>query len=71
MLSDPSVRFVSLKMVAIEIASCTSLCIQFLHFSGENEDMNNRLQAVRQRVVELERNISNLHMTCEKYQQVC
>lgn len=35
---------------------------------GECDDLNNRLQAVRNRVVELERNISNLHINCEKYQ---
>ena len=37
---------------------------------GECDDLNNRLQAVRNRVVELERNISNLHINCEKYQAV-
>ena len=37
---------------------------------GECEELNNRLQAVRNRVVELERGMSNLHMNCDKYQMV-
>eukprot|EP00794_Sanderia_malayensis_P005047 gene5047-5704_t len=36
---------------------------------NESEDGSNRLHAVRQRIVELERNIANLQMTCDKYQQ--
>ncbi len=55
-------RFVQLEEIILSLVSNV--------FSDESGDANNRLQAVRQRVVELERNISNLQMTCDKYQQV-
>ena len=42
----------------------------YLLFSGENTELTSRLQTVRQKAVELEKNLANVTATCEKHQDV-
>ena len=38
--------------------------------SGENTELTSRLQTVRQKAAELEKNLANVTATCEKYEDV-
>ena len=39
-------------------------------FLGENTELTSRLQTVRQKAVELEKNLANVTASCDKYQEV-
>ena len=39
-------------------------------FLGENTELTSRLQTVRQKAVELEKNLANVTANCDKYQEV-
>ena len=39
-------------------------------FTGENTELSSRLQTVRQKVIELEKNLANVTASSEKYSEV-
>ena len=41
-----------------------------IFFVGENTELTSRLQTVRQKAVELEKNLANVTASCDKYQEV-
>ena len=44
--------------------------LPFVYFSGENTELTSRLQTVRQKAAELEKNLANVTASCEKCQDV-
>lgn len=53
------------------ISIVDSIKASFLHsMSGENTELTSRLQTVRQKAAELEKNLANVTATCEKYEDV-
>ena len=49
--------------------SYTKIMIKYF-FLGENTELTSRLQTVRQKAVELEKNLANVTASCDKYQEV-
>ena len=65
------------KLISVYKTKSSSISLLFLkHFlwflliSGENTELTSRLQTVRQKAAELEKNLANVTASCDKYQDV-